>query len=205
MAFNRRILRMEIERQSDVVFNKIKPKIQKRFEMAKDELLEEFDYHPVTQEIAAGPNAESFYIRTSAGGNLFSLLGFEADANPTEDLRKILEENITLRIQNTTKKSTAKGITWETPVMLPTLEEINDKVTEETPLSWSPTRAWTTLIEKGIPWFAHYLFDNERSLKGSRSGTAIQVEATIKNGRSPVPKIKYVSWLLSEFKKSLFK
>lgn len=195
---------MEVDKQSDVVFKKIKPKIQKRFELAKDDLLEAFNEHPVTQEIEDGPDAESSYVSTAAGGNLFSLLGFNSSENPTDDLRKIIQDNIVLQIQNAKKITTTNGITWETPVRLPTLDDVNELVADKTPLDWSPARAWTTLIEKGIPWFAHYLFDNERPLTGSRSETAIQIKGTIKEGRSSsVPGIKYISELLSNFKKSL--
>jgi hypothetical protein len=205
MPLNRRLLRTEIDKQSKIVFNKIKPKIQQRFELSKEELLEEFEEHPVTQEIAEGPTASSSFAKTKTGGNLFSLLGFENGENPTENLRKIIEDNIVLNIQRTTKKNTARGITWETPVTIPTQEEINELVAEENPLAWSPSRAWTTLIEKGIPWFAHYLFDDEREITGSRSDHAIQIKGTIKRGRgSSMPGIKYVSELISNFKKSLF-
>lgn len=195
---------MEVDKQSDIVFKKIKPKIQKRFEMAKDELLEAFDEDDVTTEIEGGADATSKFVKTKAGGNLFSLLGFFSDQDPTTDLREIIEESITLQIKDAKKVNTTNGITWETPVRLPTLDDLNEMVTDKTPLDWSPARSWVMLIEKGIPWFAYYLFDDERNLKDSRSGTAIQIKKhKIRNGS--IGGIKYMSKLLANFKKSLFR
>jgi hypothetical protein len=161
---NKRILRTEIERQSDLIYKKIKPRIKSKFEEAKAQLLQDFDDDEVTQEIAAGPEASSSFVSTIAGGNLFSLLGFYGGQDPTADLRNILKDSIHIGIQYTSKKNTPQGITWNTPVYLPTMDDIDAQVKHETPLAWSPSRAWTTLIEKGIPWFSHYLFDEHLKL-----------------------------------------
>jgi hypothetical protein len=209
-GINMRLLRLELDRQlekqADETFNKIKPQIKKKFNQAKEELLEAFDENPITQEILEGPGASSEYVSTRAGGNLFSLIGFENGEEPTEELREILEQSITLQIQDTRRKKTSTGIAWEVPVNIPSLSEIDKKTASRNPLEWT-SRGWTYLIEKGIPWFAHYLFDDiqkRRTLKNSRSGTAIQVKGTISEGReSSFQGIPYLSELIRNFQKSI--
>lgn len=203
MAVNTRLLRLEIEKQSNVVFSKIKPQIQKKFNESKKQLLKNFDEHPVTIEIQNGPDASSEFVSTAAGGNLFSLIGFDAGDDPTEALREFLEEGITLEIGDYRKRVNNRGITWEVPVVIVTQEEIAEEVSSANPLEWT-SKGWTMLIEKGIPWFAHYLFDNTRTFKNSHSGTAIQVKSSISEGRTtPFKGIPYISEILKKFKNSI--
>lgn len=206
---NFRLLRLEFDRQleknSDEIFNKVKPQIKKKFNQAKEGLLEAYDEHDITQEIQNGPEASSEFVKTVAGGNLFSLIGFSDGDEPTEELRKIIEQSVTLQLQSPRKSKTKNGILWEVPVLTPTMDELNEKVASRSPLDWT-SRAWTSLIQRGIPWFAHYLFDDKRSLKASRSGTAIQVKGTISEGRSgSFNGIPYINELIRKFQESIKK
>ena len=206
MSFNKRVFRAETERQSNIIYQKIKPIIQEKFNDNKNQLLEEFDEHEVTQEIAAGPDASSSFVETTAGGNLFSLLGFHSHENPIEELREFLNDKIILYIQYVRKKSTPNGIAWEIPIKIPTLNDMDQGLLI---LEWSPSKSWVSLIEKGIPWFAHYLFDNDRpnskhkEFSSSRSGPAIQIKNTMQRGRSYSGGIKYVSEMLNDFKQRM--
>lgn len=204
MGVDYRLLRIELERQSDIVLREARPVMQQQFDLYKDNLMKDFDEHDVTQEINSGPKSDSKFIETVAGGNLFSFLGFKKNQNPADDLKKILDNNIQLKVSQTKLKTTQNAILIETPVEIPTIEELDDLVSNKTKLPWT-NRAWTSLIEKGIPWFAHYLFDDrsKRNFKTSYSGTAIQVKGTITQDRSFSGKIKYMSELLGKFKKAI--
>lgn len=205
MAYNRTALKIEIQNQPDVFLRGIKPLIQKEFKDRKQDLLDAFEDDQVTQEIEAGPEAMSWLVKTEAGGNLFSLLGFEQGSQPIQNLREILE-NISLGIQYTRKFNTPDGIGFETPVNCPSVSELNNRVASKDELEWS-NKAWTALVEQGVPWFAYYLYDDEREdgFNGkSRSGTAIQVKTKkMSAGRaSSMPGIPYMSKLLKDFRDS---
>lgn len=203
---NIRLLREEIERQviknADAIFNKeIKPIVTKKFKALKQELLDSFDEHDVTQEIEGGPSADSKFVKTIAGGNLFSLLGFNGGENPTAELRKVIKEKVNLKIESVTRKNTKNGILWEIPVEMPTLGEIEKEAASRNPLDWT-SRGWTYLIEHGIPWFAHYLF-RERGFKTSKSGTAIEVKGTISQGRTSIHGTPYISEIMRKFQDAI--
>lgn len=211
MAVNIRLLRVELQRQSDVVLKQVKPLMQREFEKARVDMMDAFDDNDVTEEIAGGPEADSKYIFTAAtedhntGGNLYSFLGFSSYEDPTKQLRNIVYNSVKLDLASIRKTDTDKGFLFEAQVKIDNIDTINTKVARATPLDWT-SKAWTALLEQGIPWFSHYLFDNTRPIKSSRSGTAIQVKGNIRQGRAnSVPGIKYVSKIIQAFKDSLSK
>ena len=200
MPINYRNLRIEIDRQSkDAIYRKVKPLMQAEFEARKQVVLDEFDAHPVTQELEAGPDASSQFIDTAHGGNLYSFLGFNAGENPTEAIRKVLQEDLRLNISQTTREVHQNTIIFKTPVRMPTLTTFHDKVGSQVPLEWT-SRSFTDLLERGITGFGQYLFDTIRNFGGaSRSGPAIQInKGTLRGGSAP--RIKYVSEFLARFR-----
>lgn len=200
MPVNRNLLRLELARQSDTIYRLVKPKIEKAFNERKQEMIQEFESHPVTKELSEGPQASSSYIKTAKGGNLYSLIGFNAGENPTEAIREILEKDVRLNLSQVTREVKTNSIVFKTPVRSPSLGEFNNKIAGAVPLEWT-SRSFTDLIEKGITGFGSYLFDNLRRFKTSRSGPAIQIDSQMRSGSAP--RIRYISEILANFRRSI--
>jgi hypothetical protein len=60
--------------------------VQDRFNKIKNELIQEFLNHPVTQEIKAGPNTTNISGTLNGKGNLFSFIGFYEGDDPIQDI-----------------------------------------------------------------------------------------------------------------------
>lgn len=191
-----------LNRSSDEIFKKARPLIERKFNKSKEELLEEFDKHTVTQDLEGGPSGDSELVTTIGGGNLYSLLGFRSGQNPISNLRKILNSTIKLDFTGIRKTKIKNGIEIQVPVLLPTMDQLNQRVASINKLPWT-SRGWIYLVENGIPWFAHYLF-RQRGFKQSYSGKAIEVKGTISEGRdSTFSGIPYISELFNDFKKNI--
>jgi hypothetical protein len=176
MAINKRTLRTVVAKQAArVLIKDVRAIAELDFETRKDQFLREFDEHKVTQELAGGPTAFSQIPElASAGGNLFSFLGFNANEKPEQELRDFLDEKTTL---GRTAAGVVKGdrVTFKTPVRFPTVADVDAAMQRRAPLEWV-TRPFTQLISKRIPGLPNYLFRESPPLgtPPSRSGTAIQ-------------------------------
>jgi hypothetical protein len=200
---NYRLLRLRVSAQAEnVILPKIKPLIKQEFDSRKAQMLTEFDQHGVTRELkegAADPTSSSAYVDTRKGGNLYSFIGFDHGTDPTEAVREAIDEQVKLNASQITREIKVDGsIIFKTPVRIPNIETVNEKVAERAPVPWMPRRAFTDMIERGITGFNKYLFDATRVFKTSRSGPAIQVEHAVRQG-SARP-IRYVSQILANFK-----
>ena len=63
---------------------------QKKFDSSMEEMIREFNEHPITMELAAGPEAENISGTLSGYGNLFSFIGFHEEEDPVELVRQLL-------------------------------------------------------------------------------------------------------------------
>lgn len=155
---------------------------------AKDEMIEEFNSHPVTKEIEAGEDATNDTHTLDGYGNLFSFIGFEQNSKPIEEVRKLFEK-INL---SGSKKIQGNKISYD--FNMPTDEEIK----AVTKMPWETGRSWFFDIEKTISGLGYYLF---KKSKKSRSGNAIEVENQIRSVNfSP---IRYFSIIKENFKRKL--
>jgi hypothetical protein len=204
MPVNIIALRKEIERQSGkLVTPKIAPLFNKQFAEAKKQMLKDFDNHPVTEEILAGPELQnSQFVDTSHGGNLFSFLGFDEGENPVEDLREILdEETVKGSIEQTIGNDSIK---YKMEVSVPNMDDIKSQTQN---LSRWSTRSWVDAIQRGIRGFPSYLF-NALGFKGSASGTAIEAKnkktgSTVNVRGGSFKGVKYLSTILQDFKDNI--
>jgi hypothetical protein len=205
MAVNVRLLRQQVAAQAD---RTIRPQVEKAialdFKTKQRQFLEAFDNHDVTKELKAGPNARSRIPAIAAtGGNLFSLLGFYAEQDPIGALRKYLKASVTLGKTRRGKLVGTKMV-YETPVEIPTVEDIDTFVTSDpqTNLEWTD-RPFTNAIANGISGLPKYLFDkiraNSGGLAASRSGPAVQTKNTLRSGSTPG--IPYISDVLGYLKR----
>lgn len=204
-SINYRLLRIEIAKQATKgLARKMEPLLKSEFKARKQTyLLDEFDQHPVTKELEAGPEFEgSTYV---PNGNLFSLLGFNAGEEPTDELRTILDQKIKLSSDPVDVKVSGNRLVFSKKVLYPTIDEVNAAVAQNAPLEWT-NRSFTDLIERGLtglPWYFFSLGASflKRIAPYSRSGTAVQKEDKQRTGS--IGPIKYVSEILAKFKQSL--
>ena len=185
-----------IKKSSRALHKSVFPTINSNFEKSKDAFLEEFDEHPITQQMYAGSDSPGMnFPGGPLGGisNLFAFLGFRDGDDPAEKLRNMFVKYIVL-LKNYRVKTTRKGIVYTHRVKMPDITEIYDR----TPMRWT-SRSWIKAIEFGVSGF-QYLLRGYR--KVSRSGGAFmskssRVRSTSFNNQS------YLSSLYREFQKDL--
>ena len=142
-----------------------------RFGDLKEKMLEEFDEHPITQELIEGSNdplgAENISNTLHGRGNLFTFIGFQRGTNPVEGVREISDNFTTLR-KAPDVSDTDTGIRFKFPISVPSRDELEDA----TPMPWGTAKSWFFRVEKGgIRGLNYYIYwkmiDNEEV---SRSG-----------------------------------
>ncbi len=203
MPFNRRTLRTVVAKQAAKVLVKdVRKYAVLDFETKKDQFLQAFDEHPVTQELADGPHAFSRIPElASAGGNLFSFLGFYKGEKPEQELRDYLDAKTTL---GPTGAGVIKGnrVIFKTQVKFPTVADVDAAMQRKSPLGWV-TRSFTQMISKGIPGLPNYLFQEDPPLgspEPSHSSTAVQTHGKALRGGS-YRGVPYVGELLGLLKR----
>lgn len=159
--------------------------VKEKFDKIKEDIIKEFDEHPVTEEINGGINAENI-SRTLAGiTNLYSFIGFEEGSDPITPIRELLLKS-SFRIVPSTSAGMSK-LLFE----IPTAKDIF----AITPMPWADGRSWAKGIETGISGLGYYL----KKTKNSRSGLGVQT--TVEQVRRGVQfrNTKYISDLINRF------
>jgi hypothetical protein len=159
--------------------------VQDRFNKIKNELIQEFLNHPVTQEIKAGPNATNISGTLNGKGNLFSFIGFYEGGDPIQDILNILE-SIEVRFIKDIQSGNQFSINFPEP----------KDIFSVTPMPWASGRSWARGIESGISGLGFYMFKKSSQ---SRSGEAIQTSVSINSVR--FKNTAYISSLLAKYKK----
>jgi hypothetical protein len=173
-----------------IIREQVKDLVEEYVEKNKQQMINEFENHPVTKEIEAGPEASNISNTLGGEGNLFSYIGFNDGSNPTEIIKDILANDV--RVDNKpTITATGKDLKISFPISGPTLNEIESV----TPMPFEGGRSWVRGIEKGISGFSYYIF--KKYLKGSRSGTGLQTESEIRPGS--FKPTSYMSTILKKF------
>lgn len=180
--------------QRDRDFINIRNKaIKEEFDKIKQEIINEFNNHPITREIEMGPTAPNISGTLGGVGNLYSFIGFEAGTNPIFPIRDLLQKS-TYTINTGGVNTMSKAIFG-----IPTAKMIFSM----TPMPWATGRSWAKGIETGISGLGYYLYLKKQSNR-SRSTTAIQTQNSV---RSAVRfrNTKYISDLINKFEKELKK
>jgi hypothetical protein len=162
-------------------------KAEKKVEKEKSKLIEDFDNHEVTKEIAAGPKASNTSGTLGGYGNLFSFIGFEENSDPISPVRDLLSE---IEVKNIKRD----GEEYYATVKYPSQSEIR----KATPLPFENGRSWALGIEKGISGFTQYIYT--RFLAG-RSKEGIQSNRRSNSGS--FKKQDYLNSLLQNFVKNI--
>jgi len=168
----------EINRVIDQQFNKI-----------KNEFIEEFMNHPITQEIQGGISATNSSGTLNGITNLYSFIGFDEGTDPIRPIEELLKKsNYRVLFNNRSADAT---VIFDIPTAA--------QIFEITPMPWAIGRSWARGIETGISGLGYYL----KKTKNSRSGLGVQ--STSQQVRSGVmfKNSKYISDLINRFNKEL--
>jgi len=175
-----------------VVIGLVRPLVEKRILEEQDQMVEEFENHPVSQEIWAGNEATNTSGLLGGYGNLFSFIGFEEGEDVISPIAFIFRKKIPFTI----KRANDYG-KYLVTIEGPSKEEIFSKAK----VGWMGGRSWIDGIEKGIAGLNRYLYDEDYGFANSVSGTGIQVKADVRG--VSYKETEYVSKILSDFKKRL--
>ena len=189
-------LRAEIAAKGYKIFKPIAEKrVRNTLEKERKKLLDDFESHPVTQEVDGGPGAGNRTNTLGGYGNLYSFIGFESGSDPISPIRSLLAKSIT--IKSFRKKRGVLGYTLKFTV--PTAEQI----ASVSPMPWS-TESWSEAIEKGIGGIGKYLYSDNKNYTSSRSGPAIQIDFDFTGGmRSSSTPIDYMTGILERMLRSM--
>ena len=168
-------------------------KMRDNLERAKRKMVGEFDAHPVTREISAGPSAVNISNTLTGYGNLFTFIGFPFGTKPTDVVERMIRDNITLG--EVKKTQAARGrVSVSVRVDVPSKQAF----ASATPLPFGGGRSWLYGIETGISGFGNYMF---KKWKTSRSGRGIETKKKIRGGS--FKNTSYFSSMLLAFTKRI--
>lgn len=162
---------------------------EKEIDKLRNELVEDFNNHPVTKEIEAGPDAENISSTLNGVGNLATYIGFPSNSNPTEPVKNILK---TIKINDRPKKNFSGGdVIFEFETVAPSIEEIESVGS----LPFEPGQSWIKGIENGISGFGAYIYG--KIFKNSRSQKGLQSKYSFRQGA--FRPVKYISEIMGKF------
>lgn len=170
--------------------NKMRQMAEVKLEKNKNILIQDFQKHPVSQEISSGPGAQNMSGTLGGYGNLFSFIGFNSGSDPVKQWVELLKSKI--KIINASPKTKINGdnITYSFQA-----NTIGKADLDSAKMPWEG-RSWITAIERGISGFSFYV-----SKAIGRSGGGIQSNHNVRGGKySPV---SYWSGMWSKFIKNL--
>jgi hypothetical protein len=178
--------------RSKLVKRKAHQVAQRIVRAAHEEMIDDFDSHPVTQEINMGPSAENISGTLGGYGNLFSFIGFERGRQPTRPIRKYLEKSGRVFMEPRVSGK-HKDVIMKFKVDVPILYEIDDL----SPSPWEG-RSWTRSVESGITGLGYYMYSNSDDFGGrSRSTKAVQSSRELR--KMAYRPIKYMTSILNKF------
>lgn len=167
----------------------IEIRLRPLFNQIRQEMLDEFTNHPITEEIDMGPKLGWNSPFLGGQGDLFSFIGFNRDDNPTEPIKKMLKG---LRFYTVF----SKGLDHKFEVrFFPTMEDIS----KVSPMPWAEGRSWAKGIESGISGLGNYLnIETKYDPPNFRSTAGIQTKNKVRGGQ--FRPTKYLSDILSRYR-----
>ena len=178
------------ELQADKEYQKqVNSIIDSEFNKIKNNYIQEFINHPITQEIKGGIGATN--ISGTLGGitNLYSFIGFDEGTDPIKPIEDLLEKSNYRIIFN--NKATDSTVIFDIPTAA--------QIFSVTPMPWAIGRSWARGIETGISGLGYYL----KKTKNSRSGLGIQSSTNQVRPGTVFKNTRYVSDLINRFSKDL--
>lgn len=180
---------LKIAMTSNKVYqSEVRAIVKEQFEEKKAELLNNFENHPVTQEVS-NPNSSNISNTLGGYGNLYGFLGFEEN-DPVSPVKEVLYKNTKVNAVSFRNEEVSLKFT------VPDLEDFDSVAA----LEWD-TKNWVKGIEKGISGFQSFM-----AKQAGRSGKGIQIKGKVKpftGGANRFQNTKYMSDLINKFKSSL--
>lgn len=194
MAYiNKKQILLKLDREGDKVLKQeLRSRIRPVYDRARKEILENFDSHPVTREIAAGPRGSGEVM--GEYGNLYSFIGFMEGRDPVQELREIIRRSL----RGPTFRKVKKGGRhyYRMTILYPTNEFLEEHPATSVGRSYTG-RSWLNIVRKGLAGYGNYLYDPTRNFNSSASGSAIQIKVKIRQGR--VKPVAYMNPIINEF------
>lgn len=162
------------------------------FQKEKKQLLHDIDNHEVSKEISEG-NTATHRLGILSKGNLFSILGFNEGDKPIENLKEIIDENISIDKSPIVSYKTSK-INFKYTVSIIEYEKLKTM----TPSPWSSAKSWVSEIENGISGYGRYIY-KEYFKRNSRSLTGLEASNPVRS-QSKTSAIFFVKELLHSFR-----
>lgn len=178
------------ELQADKEYQKqVNSIIDSEFNKIKNNYIQEFINHPITQEIKGGIGATN--ISGTLGGitNLYSFIGFDEGTDPIKPIEDLLEKSNYRIIFN--NKATDSTVIFDIPTAA--------QIFAITPMPWAIGRSWARGIETGISGLGYYL----KKTKNSKSGLGIQSSTNQVRPGTVFKNTRYISDLINRFSKDL--
>jgi hypothetical protein len=182
-------IKMFQDLQADKEYQKeIKRVIDQQFNKIKNEFIEEFMNHPITQEIQGGISATNSSGTLGGITNLYSFIGFDEGTDPIKPIEELLKKsNYRILFNNRSVEAT---VIFDIPTAA--------QIFEITPMPWATGRSWARGIETGISGLGYYI----KKAKNSRSGLGVQSNQQVRSGVM-FRNSKYISDLINRFNKEL--
>lgn len=162
---------------------------QNEMSKIKQELLEDYNDHPVTKELEAGADSENISQTLNGIGNLTTYIGFQEGSNPTEPVRDKLK-TVTLNPKAKVSDNDS-NLSFEFDVIAPSIEEIESVGS----LPFEQGNSWIRGIENGISGFGAYIYG--RMFKNSRSGKGLQGRKSFRQGN--FRPVSYMNEIMNKF------
>jgi hypothetical protein len=175
--------------KSQGIQRQIQRALAEKVEVAKEELLHEFEESPVTQEILEGPDAPSSKVLPSGYGNLFSFLGFKEGTDPITPVRELIEKI------GLTGRPEVRSRSWIFKIRIPS----EDDIEKASPMEWESGRSWISAVTRGLSGFSHYLNSLRRRLGRSTGG--IETKTAVRPGGEYFAGTPYLIGMLGRFKR----
>jgi hypothetical protein len=150
----------------------------------KNLLIQEFESHPVTQELRGGETANNSSGTLGGYGNLFSFIGFNKGFDPISPIA-----NLVNRI-SVAKSIRFSGNSFDVKILIPSRGDLENS----SKMPWESGRSWLFDIEKGISGLGAYLY---RQYAKSRSGFGLQSEVNYRN--TTFKRVRYFSSMYNKF------
>jgi len=182
-------IRRKVEDSSIVQFalrKVLEAKIRPLFNQLRQDMLDELENHPITEEINMGPKLNWSSKFLNGYGDLYSFIGFDRNDDPIKPIRQLFAG---LRLFSVT----SKGLNYKFEIRnFPTREDIRDV----TPMPWAQGRSWALGIEEGTSGLGRYL---NIQYDDGRSGAGIQAK-NIKNLRGAFQTTPYITPILKKYR-----
>jgi hypothetical protein len=205
----RRSINSQMPKQMGKKLEKI---TREQFQKIKNEMIQSFDAHSVTQEIEAGASSSNTSGTLSGYGNLFTFIGFQSGSDPIEPIRQRLQETFLKKVgfKNGRLNFISTEPTRKELFSMTKISSFRDDM--------EGGRSWLDGIETGLSGLGSYLYRDGQDISGSRSGPAIQLKGgkksekafgegstggAIENQRSRYRRVSYISEILKTYRQKL--